>query len=71
MPRNRRRLVRTEKIVGDRIRSRCASEEPWSMRITSIAVRAKCSPRCVSKRLSQYEWPMAIVVDVITSWRGT
>ena len=33
-----RRLVRTEKIVGERMRSRCASAGPWSMRIRSAAV---------------------------------
>ena len=37
MPRKSRRLVRTLKIVGAMIRSRCASASAWSSRITSFA----------------------------------
>jgi len=71
IPRNNRRLVRTLNNVGERISSRWASLAAWSFRITSSASRAYASPRWVSNRLSQYEWPRATVLDVNTSWRGT
>jgi len=53
IPRKIRRFVGVLKIVGLRMRSRCASDRAWSRRISSRARRAYRSPRCVSKRLSQ------------------
>ena len=71
MPRNSRRLVRTEKIVGERIRSRCASAGRWSSRIRSRAPPAPRPPAAVSTRASHQVCPIARVLLVTTSCRGT
>ena len=62
IPRKRRRLVRTEKIVGDRIRSRCASAGRWSSRIRSRAAAGTASPSSSSTRASHQVCPIARVL---------
>ncbi len=70
MARNSRRLVATEKMVGERIRSRWASAAVWSSRIRSRAARGTASPSSSSARASHQVWPIERVLLVTTSWRG-